>query len=112
MNPDVKRAYVKNALFPLITRLGPRESKARSKILSRVLRHGARNFPTNNSGRYSSCDIWSVFRREFDSPQLLVAMTIPLGNDKQRFHWSVSSGTVDWRDYPGGFNQLANLKVA
>eukprot|EP00971_Amphidinium_carterae_P135972 2694393-Amphidinium_carterae.1 len=39
-------------------------------------------------------------------------MTIPLGNDKQRFHWSVSHGAGDWRDYPGSFAQLANLTVA
>eukprot|EP00971_Amphidinium_carterae_P019493 383659-Amphidinium_carterae.1 len=39
-------------------------------------------------------------------------MTIPLGNDKQRFHWSVSTGTGDWRDYPGALAQLANLPVA
>eukprot|EP00971_Amphidinium_carterae_P072098 1425898-Amphidinium_carterae.1 len=27
MKPDVQTAYRKNALFPIITRLGPRESK-------------------------------------------------------------------------------------
>eukprot|EP00971_Amphidinium_carterae_P091190 1804878-Amphidinium_carterae.1 len=43
---------------------------------------------------------------------MLIAMTIPLGNDKQRFHWSVSNGTGDWRDFPGSFHQLARLKVA
>eukprot|EP00971_Amphidinium_carterae_P193131 3832973-Amphidinium_carterae.1 len=83
MTADVQTAYRKNALFPIITRLGARESKVRSKLLSRVLRHGARNFPRNHSGRYSSCDIWNVFRRELDSPHMLLAMTIPLGNDKQ-----------------------------
>eukprot|EP00971_Amphidinium_carterae_P240977 4784152-Amphidinium_carterae.1 len=44
-------------------------------------------------------------------------MTIPLGNDKERFHWSVSNhpdsnGTGDWRDYPvrtfGDFCHCAN----
>eukprot|EP00971_Amphidinium_carterae_P312483 6210699-Amphidinium_carterae.1 len=45
MNPDVQKAYRKNALFPIINQLGPRESKVRSKILSRILRHGARGFP-------------------------------------------------------------------
>eukprot|EP00971_Amphidinium_carterae_P309856 6157423-Amphidinium_carterae.1 len=35
MNPDVQTAYRKNALFPIITRLGPRVSKVRSKLLSR-----------------------------------------------------------------------------
>eukprot|EP00971_Amphidinium_carterae_P234715 4657746-Amphidinium_carterae.1 len=43
---------------------------------------------------------------------MLIAMTIPLGNDKQRFHWSVSEGTGDWRDYPGRTPELAHSKVA
>eukprot|EP00971_Amphidinium_carterae_P289577 5749793-Amphidinium_carterae.1 len=47
MTVPVKTAYKKNVLFPLINRLGSRESKSRSKILSRILRHGDRNFPKN-----------------------------------------------------------------
>eukprot|EP00971_Amphidinium_carterae_P002892 56701-Amphidinium_carterae.1 len=39
-------------------------------------------------------------------------MTLPLGNDKQRFHWSVSEGTEDWSDYPGGSSELAYSRVA
>eukprot|EP00971_Amphidinium_carterae_P310468 6169455-Amphidinium_carterae.4 len=39
---------------------------------------------------------------------MLLAMTLALGTDKQRFHWSVSEGTDDWAEYPGhhvGLNQ-------
>eukprot|EP00971_Amphidinium_carterae_P143154 2836283-Amphidinium_carterae.1 len=89
MTVPVQTAYRKTVLFPIINRLGSRESKVRSKVLTKVLRHGDRNFPKNRSGRYSSCDIWSVFRREFDSPQMLVAMTIPLGNDKSQAAFSL-----------------------
>eukprot|EP00971_Amphidinium_carterae_P246305 4892298-Amphidinium_carterae.1 len=84
----VQTAYHKNVLHPIITNLGGMESKSRSKILSKILRHGNRLFRKNNSGRYCACDIWKAYRREFDSPQMLIAMTLPLGNDKQRFHWS------------------------
>eukprot|EP00971_Amphidinium_carterae_P018738 369474-Amphidinium_carterae.1 len=63
MSVQVQAAYRKNVLFPIITRLGSGESRLRSKILTRVLRHGDRNFPKNRSGRYSSCDIWKTFRR-------------------------------------------------
>eukprot|EP00971_Amphidinium_carterae_P063467 1256225-Amphidinium_carterae.3 len=88
------------------------ESTRRSKILSRILRHGDRVFKKNSSGRYCACDIWKAYHREFQSPQLLIAMTIPLGNDKQRFHWSVSDGTGDWRDFPGTCSELAHSRVA
>eukprot|EP00971_Amphidinium_carterae_P314978 6261251-Amphidinium_carterae.1 len=90
MSEAFKLAYHKTAVYPIIQNLGSQESKRRSKILSRILRHGDRVFQMNASGRYCACDIWRSFHRDFESPQLLIAMTLPLGNDKQRFHWSVS----------------------
>eukprot|EP00971_Amphidinium_carterae_P281797 5594027-Amphidinium_carterae.1 len=110
MNPSFKQAYHKQVIYPIIGSLGGYESKRRSKILSTCLRHGDRVFPTNDSGRYCACDIWNSYHRDYESPQMLIAMTLPLGNDKQRFHWSVSNGTGDWRDYPGRTPELAHSK--
>eukprot|EP00971_Amphidinium_carterae_P288197 5721699-Amphidinium_carterae.1 len=83
MRSSFKEAYHKTVLYPIINSLGSFESKRRSKILSRILRHGDRVFAKNNSGRYCACDIWKAYHRDFESPQMLIAMTIPLGNDKQ-----------------------------
>eukprot|EP00971_Amphidinium_carterae_P084592 1674446-Amphidinium_carterae.1 len=52
MDPSFKQAYHKQVIFPIISSLGGYESKRRSTILSRILRHGDRIFPTNDSGRY------------------------------------------------------------
>eukprot|EP00971_Amphidinium_carterae_P172636 3422063-Amphidinium_carterae.1 len=112
MNPSFKQAYHKQVIYPIISSLGSNESKRRSRILSRILRHGDRVFTTNDSGRYCACDIWEAYHRDFEAPQMLIAMTLPLGNDKQRFHWSVSDGTGDWRDCPGMTPELAHSKVA
>eukprot|EP00971_Amphidinium_carterae_P037114 729293-Amphidinium_carterae.2 len=86
MTGSFKAAYHKTVIFPIIGNLGSNESTRRSKFFL-----GSCDMETECSretiGAATAPVTYGIkaYHRDFESPQMLIAMTLPLGNDKQRF---------------------------